>query len=161
MTKLLFTITLIASLAGCAQKEFPLGEIVAESQSPAIGKDFTVSEPIGIETLGGVFTELIQVGVAVPCEKSEVFSTAADNQDQIEITLYRGNAKMVKDNKKIGQFLVRGIPAASRGIPNIQVSFIVTTTDIMLKAKDMSSGRIMDIVKIEEGSAAKDSQISD
>jgi molecular chaperone DnaK len=108
----------------------------------------TLIESIGIETLGGVFTPLLTSGVSVPCQKSEVFSTAADNQDQIMIMLFRGNAQMAKDNKRIGHFQIQGIPPARRGIPKIQVSFIVTKSDIMLDARDLSTGRKMKIVKI-------------
>jgi molecular chaperone DnaK (HSP70) len=150
--KRVLILTVIAALTGCARHETPPSGIVVESQSPAIGADSTLSESIGIETLGGVFTPLLEPGVSVPCRKSEIFSTAVDNQDQIMIVLCRGNASMAKDNKRIGHFQIQGIQPAPRGTPQIQVSFIVTKTDIMLDAKDIASGKAMRIAEIKESS---------
>ena len=87
----------------------------------------------------------------MPCQKSEIFSTASDNQDKIMIMLYRGAAQMARDNFKIGDFQIQNIPRAPRGVPNIQVSFIVTTTDIILEARDLSSGGAVKIVEIKQG----------
>ena len=150
--KLILILTIMVILVGCAQHETPPRGIVVESQSPAIGVNSTLNEAIGIETLGGVFTPLLESGATVPCQKYEIFSTAADNQDQIMIVLYRGNARMVKDNKRIGHFQIEGIPPASRGTPQIRVSFIVTKTDIMLDAQDLSTGRQMKISEMKESS---------
>jgi molecular chaperone DnaK (HSP70) len=104
--KLIFILAMDAILAGCAQHNGSPRGIVVESQSPAIGKNSTLNQSIGIETLGGVFTVLLERGVSVPCEKSEIFSTVADNQDQIMIMLYRGEERMARDNTRIGQFQI-------------------------------------------------------
>lgn len=148
--KRIVAIILAMTLMGFASQEAPIRGTVVESHSPAIGKDAALSESIGIESIGGVFTPLIEAGASVPVQTSQVFSTAADHQDQITVALYRGNAAMVKDNKKIGDFQIQNIPKAARGTPQIEMSFIVTTADIALAAKDLSSGKAMVIVEIKD-----------
>jgi len=78
---------------------------------------------LGIETLGGVFTKLIEANTTIPTRKSEIFSTATDNQPSVQIVVYQGERPMAKDNRKLGEFNLDGIPPAPRGVPQIEVTF--------------------------------------
>jgi len=97
---------------------------------------------LGIETLGGVSTPLISKNTAIPTSKSQVFSTAADNQTQVEINVLQGERPMATDNKSLGRFILDGIPPAPRGIPQVEVSFDIDTNGILnVKAKDKATGK--------------------
>ena len=99
-------------IAGCGKQSIP--PTVVETKSQSIGTDEKLIQSVGIETLGGVFTPLLQKGTNVPCSKTEIFSTAADNQVQIMVKLYRGTAKFVTHCDKLGDFQIVGIPPAPR-----------------------------------------------
>lgn len=97
---------------------------------------------LGIETLGGVATKLIERNTTIPTSKSEVFSTAADNQPQVEIHVVQGEREMVADNKSLGRFVLDGIPPAPRGVPQIEVTFNIDANGILnVSAKDKGSGK--------------------
>jgi len=97
---------------------------------------------LGIETLGGVFTPLIEKNTTVPTSKSQVFSTAADNQTSVEIHILQGERSMATDNKTMGRFILDGIPPSPRGIPQIEVSFDIDANGILsVSAKDKASGK--------------------
>ena len=97
---------------------------------------------LGIETLGGVSTPLIDRNTTVPTSKSQVFSTAGDNQTQVEINVLQGERPMVNDNKSLGRFVLDGIPPAPRGVPQIEVSFDIDANGILsVKAKDKATGK--------------------
>lgn len=97
---------------------------------------------LGIETLGGVATKLIERNTTIPTSKSEVFSTAADNQPQVEIHVVQGEREMVSDNKSLGRFVLDGIPSAPRGVPQIEVTFNIDANGILnVSAKDKGSGK--------------------
>jgi len=114
---------------------------------------------LGIETLGGVATKLIEKNTTIPASKSQVFSTAADNQPQVEIHVVQGERPMVTDNKSLGRFVLDGIPPASRGMPQIEVSFDVDVNGILsVTAKDKTSGKTQSI-KIEASSGLTDEEI--
>ena len=97
---------------------------------------------LGIETLGGVMTTLIERNTTIPTKKSEIFSTAADNQPTVEIHVLQGERKMSGDNKSIGRFHLDGIPPAARGVPQIEVTFDIDANGILnVSAKDLGTGK--------------------
>ncbi|MEK9171573.1 MAG: molecular chaperone DnaK, partial [Patescibacteria group bacterium] len=97
---------------------------------------------LGLETLGGVMTPLIDRNTTIPTSKSQIFSTAADNQTQVEIHVLQGERPMANDNKTLGKFILDGIPPASRGVPQVEVSFDIDTSGILkVAAKDKTSGK--------------------
>jgi molecular chaperone DnaK len=97
---------------------------------------------LGVETLGGVATPLINRNTTIPTSKSEIFSTAGDNQTQVEIHVIQGERPMAKDNKSLGRFILDGIPPAPRGVPQVEVSFDIDASGIVtVSAKDKASGK--------------------
>jgi molecular chaperone DnaK len=97
---------------------------------------------LGIETLGGVATKLIERNTTIPTRKSEVFSTAADNQSEVEVHVLQGEREMAKDNRTLGRFRLVGIPAAPRGVPQIEVAFDIDANGIVnVSAKDLGTGK--------------------
>ncbi len=114
---------------------------------------------LGIETLGGVATKLIERNTTIPANKSQTFSTAADNQTSVEIHIVQGERPMASDNKSLGRFILDGVPPAPRGMPQIEVSFDVDANGILnVTAKDKASGKTQSI-KIEASSGLKDEDI--
>lgn len=101
---------------------------------------------LGIETLGGVMTKLIEANTTIPTRKSEIFSTAADNQTSVEIHVLQGERPLAKDNKTIGRFFLDGIPPAPRGVPQIEVTFDIDANGIVnVSAKDKATGKSQQI----------------
>jgi molecular chaperone DnaK len=101
---------------------------------------------LGIETLGGVFTKLIHRNTTIPTKKSQVFSTAADNQTKVSIKVCQGEREMAADNKYLGEFELSGIPMAPRGHPQIEVTFDIDANGIMnVSGKDKSTGKVQSI----------------
>jgi len=114
---------------------------------------------LGIETLGGVMTKLIEANTTIPTKKSEVFSTAADSQTSVEIHVLQGERPMASQNKSIGRFHLDGIPPAPRGIPQIEVTFDIDANGILnVTAKDKATGKSQQI-RIEASSGLSDSEI--
>jgi len=114
---------------------------------------------LGIETMGGVFTKLIDANTTIPTKKSEVFSTAADNQPSVEIHVLQGERAMANDNKTLGRFQLTDIPPAQRGVPQIEVTFDIDANGIMnISAKDKGTGKLQSI-KIEASSGLSDEEI--
>ena len=101
---------------------------------------------LGIETLGGVFTKLIDRNTTIPTKKSQIFSTAADGQTSVEVHVLQGEREMAKDNKTLGMFRLDGIPAAPRGVPQIEVTFDIDANGIVhVTAKDLGTGKEQNI----------------
>ena len=114
---------------------------------------------LGIETLGGVMTKLIEANTTIPTKKSEVFSTAADNQPSVEIHILQGERPMARDNKTIGRFHLDSIPPAPRGVPQIEVTFDIDANGILnVSAKDKATGKEQSI-RIEASSGLSDAEI--
>ncbi|BES98925.1 heat shock 70 kDa protein cognate [Nesidiocoris tenuis] len=112
---------------------------------------------LGIETLGGVFTRLISRNTTIPTKKSQVFSTAADGQTQVEIKVHQGEREMASDNKLLGQFTLIGIPPAPRGVPQIEVTFDIDANGIVhVSARDKGTGKEQQIVIQSSGGLSKD-----
>ena len=115
---------------------------------------------LGIETLGGVFTKLIESNTTIPTKKSETFSTAADNQPSVEIHVLQGERPMAKDNKSLGKFHLDGIPPAPRGVPQVEVIFDIDANGILsVSAKDKGTGKEQNI-RIEASSGLTDEEIN-
>ena len=114
---------------------------------------------LGIETLGGVFTKLIERNTTIPTKKNQVFSTAADNQPSVTISVHQGEREMAKYNKMLGQFNLEGIPPASRGMPQIDVTFDIDANGIVhVSAKDLGTGKEQSI-KITASSGLSEEEI--
>jgi len=112
---------------------------------------------LGIETLGGVMTKLITRNTTIPTKKSQVFSTAADGQTQVEIKVHQGEREMAQDNKILGQFQLVGIPPAPRGVPQIEVTFDIDANGIVnVHARDKGTGKEQQIVIQSSGGLSKD-----
>ena len=112
---------------------------------------------LGIETMGGVFTKLIDRNTTIPTSKSEVFSTAADNQPQVEIHVAQGERELVEGNKSLGRFILDGIPPAPRGIPQIEVTFNIDANGILnVTAKDKGTGKEQSITIQGSGNLSKE-----
>ncbi len=114
---------------------------------------------LGIETLGGVYTKLIERNTTIPTSKKQVFSTAADNQTSVEIHVLQGERPMAADNKTLGRFILDGIPPAPRGVPQIEVSFDIDANGIVnVSAKDLGTGKEQSIT-IQATSGLSDDEI--
>lgn len=112
---------------------------------------------LGIETLGGIFTRLIDRNTTIPTHKSQVFSTAADNQTAVTISVYQGEREMATENKLLGQFNLEGIPPAPRGVPQIEVSFDIDANGIVqVSAKDKATGKEQQIRIQSSGGLSED-----
>merc|ERR1719365_474872 len=112
---------------------------------------------LGIETLGGVFTKLINRNTTIPTKKSQVFSTAADGQTQVEIKVCQGEREMARENKLLGQFQLVGIPPAPRGVPQVEVTFDIDANGIVnVHARDKGTGKEQQIVIQSSGGLNKD-----
>lgn len=112
---------------------------------------------LGIETLGGVFTKIIERNTTIPTSRKQVFSTAADNQPSVDIHVLQGEREMAADNKTLGRFELGGIPAAPRGIPKIEVAFDIDANGIVnVSAKDLGTGKEQKITITSSGTLNKD-----
>ena len=114
---------------------------------------------LGVETMGGVMTKMIDRNTTIPTRKTEVYSTAADNQTSVEIHVLQGERQMAKDNKTLGRFQLTGIPAARRGVPQIEVTFDIDANGIVnVSAKDLGTGKQQQIT-ISGSTALSDDEV--
>lgn len=105
-----------------------------------------ITESVGIETVGGVFTPLIENGTELPARFSDIFSTASDDQPSVELHILVGDGKMAAENRSVGRFSVAGIRPAPRGVPRIEVSFAVTEAGVVtVAARDTDTGKANEI----------------
>jgi molecular chaperone DnaK len=112
---------------------------------------------LGIETLGGVFTKLIERNTTIPTRKSEIFSTAADNQTSVEIHVLQGERPMAQGNRTLGKFHLVGIPPAPRGVPQVEVTFDIDANGIVnVSAKDLGTGKEQKITITSSSGLSKD-----
>ncbi len=112
---------------------------------------------LGLETLGGVFTKLIDRNTTIPTKKSQVFTTAEDGQTSVDIAIFQGEREMARDNKSLGQFRLEGIPAAPRGVPQIEVAFNIDANGIVnVSAKDLGTGKEQTITITASTNLSKD-----
>ncbi len=112
---------------------------------------------LGIETLGGVFTRMIERNTTIPTQKSQVFSTATDNQPSVEINILQGEREFAKDNRSLGTFILDGIPPAPRGVPQIEVTFDIDANGIVnVSARDKGTGREQKITIVSSSGLTKD-----
>ncbi|MBI4268678.1 molecular chaperone DnaK [Candidatus Uhrbacteria bacterium] len=112
---------------------------------------------LGLETLGGVMTRLIERNTTIPTSKSQIFSTAADNQTSVEVHVLQGEREFAKDNKTLGRFMLDGIPPAARGVPQVEVTFDIDANGILnVSAKDKASGKEQKITITASTSLSKD-----
>jgi molecular chaperone DnaK len=112
---------------------------------------------LGVETLGGVSTRLIERNTTIPSKKTETFSTAADNQTSVEIHVLQGEREMARDNRTLGRFHLTGIPAAPRGMPQIEVTFDIDANGILnVSAKDTATGKSQNITITASSGLAKE-----
>ena len=112
---------------------------------------------LGIETLGGVMTVLIGRNTTIPTSKSEIFSTAADNQTAVDVQVYQGERQIAKDNRLLGNFRLDGIPAAPRGVPQVEVTFDIDANGLLnVKAKDKATGKEQEITITSSSGLSKD-----
>ncbi len=134
------------------------GAVLAGEVSDVLLLDVTPLS-LGIETLGGVFTRLIERNTTIPTRKSEIFSTAADNQTAVSIHVLQGEREFARDNRTLGRFDLVGIPPAPRGVPQIEVTFDIDANGILhVSAKDLGTGKDQKI-RIEASSGLQDSDI--
>jgi molecular chaperone DnaK len=134
------------------------GSVLAGDRKDVLLLDVTPLT-LGIETEGGVLTALVERNTTIPAEKKNVFSTAADNQSAVTVSVYQGERSMASDNRLLGQFNLEGLPPAPRGMPKIEVSFDIDQNGILnVSAKDLGTGKEVQH-KIEQASALDDAEI--
>ena len=135
------------------------GSVLAGDRKDVLLLDVTPLS-LGIETLGGVFTKLVERNTTVPTEKKNVFSTAEDNQTAVTVRVFQGERQMANDNRLLGQFNLEGIPPAQRGVPQIEVRFDIDQNGILnVSAKDIGTGTEQ-TVRIEQSSGLSDDEIN-
>ena len=144
----LVALLVVLAVTGCAPSlDHP--STIVESNSPAIGANGALEEAVGLETLGGVLTQLLNVGCSIPCVKTEIFSTAADSQERISIRLFHGNATRATDATLLGEYRIEGIPPLPRGQPQIEVRLAAEGRNLIIEATDVGTRRPYRVVRVD------------
>jgi molecular chaperone DnaK (HSP70) len=141
----IYLLLLAVLLISCKENRESPNMVVLERDSPAVSSDGVLVEDVGIETLGGVFTPLLKRGCVSPCQFSDIFTTAQDNQSQIQLSLFRGKRLLAADNHRLGVCYVVNIPPAPRGMILVRVTIEVKAGEIRLSAVDEQSKKPMAI----------------
>ena len=146
-------------LAVCEGAAIQANTLIGGEDSSSLLLIDVIPLSVGIETMGGVMTNLVDANTTIPIRKSQIFSTAADNQSMVSINVLQGERPMAKDNKSIGMFVLDSIPPAPRGVPQIEVTFDIDANGIMnVSAKDKGTGKEQSI-KIETQGTLSDEDI--
>ena len=139
----------VAMLVLCAcTAQSPAASIVVEEQSPAAGVEGKLAQAVGIETLGSVFTPLLQAGCALPCSISQVFSTAEDNQPHIDIRPFRGKCRLVAECHSLGSFRISGFSSMPRGEVAVTVTLRAEPGRITLSAEEAGSNYALSVSRV-------------
>jgi molecular chaperone DnaK (HSP70) len=141
---------LTLSLA-CTRHPAHVPPTLVESPVGAVGAEGVLTQGIGMETLGGVFQPLLKVGSKEPCEVTRLFTTGDDNQSQITIWLYRGNAEFVAANTLLGSFQVQGFTRGPRGTPAVAVTLRLSSGSLSIEAFDQVGNRQLPVVRVQGG----------
>ena len=149
VVRILVSILAAVALMLCGCREQSRAPLIVEDRTPIVATGRT-TEDFGIETLGGVFTPLIKSGTTVPSSISEIFSTAADGQSQIMLTLFRGTNQLAASNHALGRLQIVDIPAAPRGRPQAEVTFTITDRQIRISARDLMRNRDLEIQRVRQ-----------
>jgi molecular chaperone DnaK (HSP70) len=148
MRRFAFLGALVLTLLGCGEEQPSPG--TPENHSRVKYADSVLTESVGVETLGGVFTPVIAKGTRIPVTIKDRFSTATDNQPAVDVHVLAGNAKYAKDCRTIGRFQVDGIPRAPRGVPIIEICYQIDRQgNLTVTAKDLAAGNENQIKVIE------------
>ena len=142
MPSLLQRLWVVLALAAASSCRSPAATLELDPRTPAVAQGQLI-EDLGIETLGGVFTPLLTRGQSLPCEMTETFSTAADDQEHVEIRLFRGSAKLARDATLVGRFVIEGLPKLPRGVSLVAVTFSVAADGaVVVTAREKSGHRV-------------------
>ena len=125
--------------------------LIIPGAAPHIGPDGRTTEAIGLETLGGEFTALLERGCSAPCSRTETFTTAADRQTQVTVTLYRGNAKAVSQAELVGAFRIDRCVSGRRGTPQVALTILMMNRDLVLSATELGSRTTCHITQESRG----------
>lgn len=147
---LTYAILFVFIMVSCRTGSSEDNGVIVEENTKLVDSSGKTVESLGIETLGGVFSPLIEKGTETPFEKTYTFSTAADNQDQLKLSFYRGTKPLAKDNSFLGKYQIIGIPLMKRGEPQIAVTIKVFNKQIQIFAKDNEIGKFYEIIKNSE-----------
>jgi len=124
-------------------------ELLVSTSSPNDATTNTLSEHIGLETLGGVLTPVLRRGCKFPCEVTQTFGTAMDGQDQITITLFQGNSDMTSRAKRLGRFMVSGIDPGPRGLSQVAITLRATTDEVTMSARIQNGSGKLGVSRID------------
>ena len=145
----LVTLSVLFAVTSCSNPYLDHPSTIVELNSPAIGSNGFLEEAVGLETVGGILSRLLNVGCKIPCASTETFSTASDNQKRISTRLFRGNGTMATDAKPLGEYGIEGIPPMPRGQPLIEVRLTAEGRNLIIAATDAKTRRPYQVVRLD------------